>query len=555
MSDTSKIFITEQTALTQLTFSQIQQILSENDVTIYVDSNNKLRIAEKKDGVFSDKNATGDMINSLSVGEIGENFPPIDVGYSLMAVRDGSNYKLIWGLVDTKLDYNVITSNTMFFLSINDPNYQIYDENTPGDYKFNGSISISVTGDGSNVGKYYSFDNGLTFSTIQTGSTYNISELGSMTGDTFNFVVEDFTETVIHTDTITLAPADYSWQFIDSGLYTPPGALDCIVYKTNDFNSQENNGFIIKLIVGDDNGYYSALYTYMVYLDGDLVYELNNTALKEIFVGYDELIGSPITPPGTLTVQVTRKNSGYVELGDISRSSGFLDNAANLLWSKDFGGNFSSPSLNQAPITYDINNLSVRVNYNPIEIENNINLIYMLRNLSEVYQYTHSLSPSDILANQLNSLLVYEISGTTSDTKFASVILSDDYDNPTLIYRDSGLWTQTGSPPEFTRLSFDVFYIDASFVDTAAQTQLYFRFEDLSGNLLADNFGDLIEADPKTGLKYNCKINDFDQVMSLINWDEYPVRLRFTFTPDTTISPPQPQNDILSNLKYVKFFQ
>ena len=216
MSGVSKIFFTEQAKLSQLTFSQLQSILSDGETTIYIDTNGVLKIAEKTNGVVQVKNAAGDEIKSLAVNNVPGSFPPTDEGHALMAVQDGSNFKLIWGRVNTIGNYNVISGSTTYTVVVSNPHYQNYDVNKPGNYDFSGAIFISVSGDGAYAAKRYSLNGGLTFTDYDSNNAYAFYNIGSLTGDTYNLVIQDSAEAVIHSQTVEVDPVDYSWDYVGS---------------------------------------------------------------------------------------------------------------------------------------------------------------------------------------------------------------------------------------------------------------------------------------------------------------------------------------------------
>lgn len=108
MANTTKLDLTRQSKLRELTLSEISAIIDEGETLLYKRPDGNLGMATKTGSVIEDKNPGGDVIKNLQIPPLPStsNFPGAMEGYALCAVRDGFNFKLVWALVDTNIDYN-----------------------------------------------------------------------------------------------------------------------------------------------------------------------------------------------------------------------------------------------------------------------------------------------------------------------------------------------------------------------------------------------------------------------------------------------------------------
>jgi len=544
MSQIAKIFSTEQAKLSQLNLNQLNHILGNGQTVIYIDSNNFLRIAEKDNNIVYEKNPTGDIIKSLPVENTPTTFPTADTGYALMAVRDGSNYKLIWGWMDTIGNYNVISGNTTYTVVVTDPTHQIFNVNTPGDYKFNGDISISVNGDGAFAAKKYSIDGGLTFTPLNSTPNFFYTELGSITGETYDLVIKDAADAVLYTETINIAPPDYSFDEIDINLYTP-NFVSHVIYKTDDINP--TNPHIIEVVVEDDNTLLPGLYKYR------FISDLNGLIFETNFIP-DQIVKFPIPFPDTYRAEVIRINSGYIELGKWSSPSTIVTYSPNnFLWSKNNGQTFSVASFITQPFVLQNNGDTIRINYLADEIGEfgGFKKIFMrLTGTGQVYQSTHELPQSQIPSNPSNvEVIVNNLEGSVQDIDFATPFTSDLYFSPTLVTQADPYWVPSPSTPGNPRIDFEfkMQFLSTAFIGNP--TELFMVIEDLSGNLITKEDGTLISSSSITGMVYEFYISDFKSIIS--PYFNQIVRIRFTFDPDISI--PDPSNQISSKLKFVRY--
>lgn len=554
MSAVSKLFTTEQLKISQLNFGDLNAILSDGESTIYVDANNVLKIATKNGLLVEEKNAAGDVIKSLDADELPSTFPLANTGYALIAVQDGTNFKLVWGLVDTNGNYNVIGGSTTYTVVFTDPSVQIFNPATPGNYPFNGIINITVSGDGALAGKRYSIDGGTTFTSILYTPSYEWQTLGSLTGETYNLIVEDVNNETLHTDTITLNPPDYSWDFISQGLYTPPDLIpvEHLIYKSDDTNPTIPGIEIrVKVIVEDDGAdYYPALYKYDFYLDGILILDSPYTQDTEYVISSG--VG---TGEGTWTAVVTRKNPGYVRLGVLNIFSSPTYYPSVFTWSTDNGNTFSSPANSTPPFSLNPITNEITISYSADSLDVGSNKTIYMKEGFNIYQYTHSLTQSPITSVEINpGVLVTGTTGLINDFNFSSsFIFSDSYDIPNIIPRNSPMWS---SPSPGATLSFKILYLDTSYYGSLT-TQLSLRIEDINGTLVATEIATLSNDDPINGQEFSFNIPNFDTLIGSpptgFSLFGEVIRFRFTFTPDNTVMPPNPDNDILSKLKFVKF--
>jgi hypothetical protein len=546
MSGRTKIFFTEQAKLSELNLGQLGTLLSNNETTIYVDSNNILRIAEKNNNVVSEKNAVGDEIKSLNVGNIPITFPTADTGYSLMAVKDGSNYKLVWGWVDTIGNYNVIDGNTVFTVTYAGPSHQIFNSITPGVYLFNGNIFISVTGDGAFAAKKYSLDNGVTFSDLNSSPNFAFEQIGSMTGDTYNLVIKDSANATLYSEIIIFLPPDYSFDFVDSGLYSPTN-MSHVIYKTDDFNMSQPSE--IEVIVTEDNTYSAGLYRYRIFD------QINNLIFE---TGYIPQTSSkfPMPPPDIYRAEVSRIHGGYIELGEWSSPTNLsVYPLSDFRWVKDGDLTFTPPSFIDDPFVLQGVGDTIRINYDVFEIGEvgGAKKVYMRRGgTTEVYQATNNLLQSPMSSVPSNTQLeIYQTLGIINDSLFSSLFISDLYRVPTLITQGSPNWVPSPSAPGNPRIDFN---FRAQFLSTAfvsnPDTELTMLIEDIGGNLITTETATLNNASIITGMEYEFYISDFLSIISPYFGEI--VRIRLVFDPDT-VTFPDPNNKILSNLKFVRY--
>jgi hypothetical protein len=110
MTNITKIDISRQSKLDELTLSEINDIIDEGETVLYKKENGNLGMATKNIGVVEDIDVSGNVIKNLTIPDLPptDDFPEEMEGYALCAVRDGFNFKLVWALVDTKINYNVL---------------------------------------------------------------------------------------------------------------------------------------------------------------------------------------------------------------------------------------------------------------------------------------------------------------------------------------------------------------------------------------------------------------------------------------------------------------
>jgi hypothetical protein len=537
MSKNTKIFFTEQAKLSQLTLNQLNTLLLNGESTIYVDSDNILRIAEKNNNITTQKNAVGDTIKSTNVGDLPIKFPPPDTGYSLMAVRDGSNYKLIWGWMNTIGDYNVITGNTTYTIVTTNPTSQIFNTNTPGNYSFNGDISITVNGDGAFVAKKYSIDGGSTFSALNSTPNFFYQELGSISGETYNLVIKDEAEVVIHTETINLLPPDYSFELINVALYTP-NIISHVIYKTYDIN--QVIGSQLEIVVEEGNTLLPGLYHYQVFNSSNtLIVESNGFIADKKFT-----VTTPVDD--TYRAEVSRINSGYIELGKWESPTSSINYfPKDFLWSKDNGQTFSIASSNIQPFILQNNNNSIRINYavNEIGEVGGVKKIYMrLNNTNTIYQSTHQLLQVNLPSNPINQdVKVDDFKGNVEDVLFGTPFNSDLYDKPVVITQGNPFWGGND-------FNFSVQFLSSAFI--GSPVELFMLIEDLRGNLITQKIqSTLVASNPSIGMVFDFNITDFQSIVS--PYFGQILRTRFILDPDITSQ--NPINFISSNLKFVLY--
>lgn len=108
MANITKIDLSRQSKLNELTLSEISDLIEDGETLLYKRSDGSLGMATKTGGVVEDVNPGGDVIKNLPIPELPGSFPATDRAYALCAVRDGFNFKLVWALVATEQNYNVV---------------------------------------------------------------------------------------------------------------------------------------------------------------------------------------------------------------------------------------------------------------------------------------------------------------------------------------------------------------------------------------------------------------------------------------------------------------
>lgn len=108
MANITKIDLTRQAKLNELTLPEVEDLIEEGETLLYKRTDGSLGMATKESGTTNEVNPGGDVIKNLPIPPLPLSFPGASEGYALTAVRDGFNFKLVWALVDTKVDYNEI---------------------------------------------------------------------------------------------------------------------------------------------------------------------------------------------------------------------------------------------------------------------------------------------------------------------------------------------------------------------------------------------------------------------------------------------------------------
>lgn len=107
MGNITKISVSRQSKLRELTLTEIEDIIEENETLLYKRIDGSLGMVTKIGGTIIDINPGGDVIKNLPIPELPTVFPDPNKAYALSVVRDGQNFKIVWALVDTgSIDYN-----------------------------------------------------------------------------------------------------------------------------------------------------------------------------------------------------------------------------------------------------------------------------------------------------------------------------------------------------------------------------------------------------------------------------------------------------------------
>jgi hypothetical protein len=106
MANITKIDLTRQAKLNELTLPEVENLIEEGETLLYKKTDGSLGMVTKESGVASEVNPGGDVIKNLPIPPLPVSFPDPFEGYALTVVRDGFNFKLVWALVDTNIDYN-----------------------------------------------------------------------------------------------------------------------------------------------------------------------------------------------------------------------------------------------------------------------------------------------------------------------------------------------------------------------------------------------------------------------------------------------------------------
>jgi hypothetical protein len=572
----TKLFFTDQTKLSELNLSQLESILSNGDTTIYLNENGTLNIANKINNEISEKNAVGDIIKGQLLSDLpktndGENlFPEPDTGYGIIARKSGSNFIIQWGQIATEGNYNVISGDTTFIVTTTDPTFQIFNNVTPGNYKFNGNIDVLVIGDAAFASKRYTLDGGINFTPPTNSNTFLFEELGGLTPVNFSFAIKDSSNQIIYPTPpslvvpLQLSGTIYDWDRIDLGIYQPD-TLTHLIFKTDDYNP--NHASTITVLVEESSTPFPGLYKHELNGNGNTInYE---TTSKEFGV-------IPITTGGTFNVITQRIGGGFIILGDLDMIPpilGAIYKPHEFTYSKDNGLIYQPPidpdSYSIPPITPDDFELldrqvpfqiwdKVRINFEWFEIgETSLTTkIFMRRNTTdEIYQYNDTITQIPKLSTSLNTLIINEVSYDFVDnTPFNSVFgLAANYATPTQINRNAvdpitGFPVWTPNPPQPDDFNFRVQIFIGGLVPGASTYNLFVHIEDLNGNTILTEDGVFDSDIPGVGKNYDFNLIEFDTDIS--PYIGQIVRVRLVF--DEDINDPQSIKHA-TTLKYVRY--
>ncbi len=109
MANITKIDLSRQSKLNELTLIEIDDLIEEGETLLYKRPDGSLGMATKTGSVVQDVNPGGDVIKNLLIPDLPPDPNALNPseGYALCVVRDGFGFKLVWGLVQTKINYNV----------------------------------------------------------------------------------------------------------------------------------------------------------------------------------------------------------------------------------------------------------------------------------------------------------------------------------------------------------------------------------------------------------------------------------------------------------------
>lgn len=531
----TKLIINEQVKLNQLTINQLNNILADNESTLIVDENSVLHLVSKVSGSIQKKNAYGDKIVGLSIPDRPTVYPQPNEGYSLIAVRDGNNFKLTWGRVTTLGNYNVINGNTTYSITTLTPTHQIYNENTPDNYVFNGKIFINTIGDNANILKKYSIDNGLTYTDLNNSSTYTFSNLGGLNNQNYDVIIKDNSNTTLHTETITLNEVDYEWGSVSFNTYDP-SQVTHNTFKSDDYYLTEQP----KLIVTIDESPvdFPGQYNYIIYQNGVNIYETGYISNKSIEYN--------IVTPGEYSVDVNRLSSGYIEIGSLTREGFFIDYPYQFMWSKDNGQTYNISNFTDQTFRLYDNGEKLRVNYYVNELgSSGAKKIYALKDgTDEIYQLNLNYTQTPISSTKNNpSVIIYDVFGTKNDLFFDSIFTSEDFYQPTVIESNNKIWISSDD------IKFTVNYLSTQYAGNV--TEMSVLFEDINGVLINKTIGTLLDPAPPPGGVMEYEFIIFNFKTAIFPYLNNTVRVRFTLDPD--IITLDDNDKISSNLKYVRY--
>lgn len=546
MRNVSKILFSEQLLLSELTLSQLEHIVSIGQTVLYLDENGYLKIANNEYGDVETKNATGDTFRGVTTPDLPNTFLTDNLAYGLLAVRKGNGFKLIWGIISVDGNYNVVTGDTEYNVTIVHPQYQIYNSSTPGNYFFNGSFLIDIVGGGANAAKRYSVDGGINFSDYDSNSNYVIENLGFLEGGNINLVVQDSIEEEISNQILYLNPPDYSWDILDYGLFVP-SYIEHTIFKNDD--PSDSSGVInVNVSLAEENIDYEGLYTYKIYLDNTLLTTISDTPEK--FVSYSVDMDLVRWNDGIFTATVTRKNSGYIQVGNLTAQS-INYNPTQFLWSKNNGNSFSSTSLIEKPFLL-LNENILNIIYEPSEVNGDKKVFSLKSGTNEVYQLNQTLEQVISDSEPYNeSVKITPVEGIVKDEIFGTIFNSNNFFAATIIERDNENWVESVNPP-YSLIDFKVeivlltteylFYFGPN-------TKMNVLIEDIEGNEIISQDAVFLSSSPTKGMIYEAIFEDLET--TLFGYFGEIIRIRFTFNPDVLNY--DPNNNIMSKLKYVKY--
>jgi hypothetical protein len=541
----SVILISGQTKINEFNLETLTNVLKNGDGTLFLDTNNTLLFACKENELVVIKNAIGDYIKEVFVEDIPTALLPPNSVYSLIANKSGDNYKIHWGLVSTEDNYNVVTGDTTFTITALNPKYQIFNAETPGEYFFNGSINITTTGAGATASKRYSIDNGLNYTDYSDSENFTINNLGGLMTTDYELSVQDITEQVIYSDTVSLSGPTYEWDFIGEIPFIPL-SLNHILYKEDD-PTPSNPTVGINIVVDDGEFYNTGLYDYNLYLDGRLVFSINNYPLKNITIpiNFDEQRWTD----GNITATVDRTNGGSIKFGMLTDD--LISYEANKFsWSTNNGNNFIYPTPSSNSLKLNTDN-TVEVIYNANTFSGQKKIFMLRTNTDEVYQYNHNITGSTSTSTQdFDFLKIKEGYGIKMDNEFSTFFSSDDYYNPTVINRNHFSWVANESNPlEIIDNTFVVSFLSTQFSPNPGVTRtMSIFFETIDGLPIYNQVGVFLRWRPGFPMRFEFYIEDFESIIS--DYFDKIIRVKLIFNLNDNIDP---NDNISSNLKFIKY--
>lgn len=104
----SKIDLSRQVKLKELTLLEASEFINEGETILFKKDDGTLSMITKTSSIVEEAPIGVDIIKNLEIPSIPNVYPGVMQAYALCVVRDVFDFKLVWALVETEEEYNVL---------------------------------------------------------------------------------------------------------------------------------------------------------------------------------------------------------------------------------------------------------------------------------------------------------------------------------------------------------------------------------------------------------------------------------------------------------------